>query len=391
MKKIISLLLLFAISLTLLGCSSEDLSNILNQIYGKNPDDGEPCTHIDSDLNGICDKCNFSLGYSQENSSDNKEEKNDSSSSMEADKIPLEPEYGDYDSETESVNVTLVLNNGRNDEAYSVELGGRFNTPPAPTMDNFVFVGWYVDAELTTPYDFAWEVTEEITLYAKWVPDIIDIGNIMATEVVLSTLQIENYKYTSNYIGITTASSYSYGSGVIFAYSRGYYYCLTNNHVVEKGTYAYNELSVYDVYGNSYNAEFVVASSMYDLAVLRIKTATVMSIATFAQSDPGVGDIAISVGNPDGVINSVTYGVVTEYKQINDSTGELKVNFDVCAHNAPIAHGSSGGAVFNTSFEVIGINFAGNTNSQGVVTEGYFIPISRVVEFLNDYLYANAA
>ena len=122
-------------------------------------------------------------------------------------------------------------------------------------------------------------------------------------------------------------------------------------------------------------------SKEYDLAVLRIaKGDKALSVAPFALKDPVVGDFVISVGSPGGLNNAVTYGEVKSYGKFNVD-GAL-VSFEVGTHDAYIASGSSGGAVFNGSLEIIGISFAASADASGEFLVGAFVQISRVIEFL---------
>ena len=79
-------------------------------------------------------------------------------------------------------------------------------------------------------------------------------------------------------------------------------------------------------------------------------------------------------------MKAVTYGECKYYRTVNVNGGE--VDFEVGWHDTPTSNGSSGGAVFDYSLSVVGINFAANTNDDGSFNYGVFIPISRVREYL---------
>ncbi|MGM9971510.1 MAG: InlB B-repeat-containing protein, partial [Anaeroplasmataceae bacterium] len=64
--------------------------------------------------------------------------------------------------------VTLVFNNGEENEVCNVKENTVFGTPTEPTKTGYTFVGWYSDVSLSTAYDFSTTVTSDITLYAKW-------------------------------------------------------------------------------------------------------------------------------------------------------------------------------------------------------------------------------
>ena len=64
--------------------------------------------------------------------------------------------------------VTLVLNNGEQNKTVYAEKNKPVSTPNDPVKHNYLFVGWYEDAEFTTAYDFATAVTADKTLYARF-------------------------------------------------------------------------------------------------------------------------------------------------------------------------------------------------------------------------------
>ena len=59
-----------------------------------------------------------------------------------------------------------------------VDKNGKATQPTDPTRNGYIFMGWYTDAEGATKFDFNTPITENITLYAKWVKDNEDKGNI---------------------------------------------------------------------------------------------------------------------------------------------------------------------------------------------------------------------
>ena len=129
-------------------------------------------------------------------------------------------------------------------------------------------------------------------------------------------------------------------------------------------------------------------SEEYDLALLCFRynpTDKHMLEEIGIGEDPKVHDYVVALGTPSGLKNAITYGSVLEYGQIKagDDESLKKVKFDVVIHNAPLDHGSSGGARLNTGGYLVGINFAGYNDG----TYGCSIPISKVLEFLNVYVY----
>ncbi len=158
----------------------------------------------------------------------------------------------------------------------------------------------------------------------------------------------------------------SLGSGVIVS-AQGY--ILTNNHVVQGADEI--EVALHD--GRSAAATVVGTDPESDLAVLKIELTGIPSII-FGQSEKlQVGDVVLAIGNPFGVGQTVTSGIVsaTGRSQLGLSTFENFIQTD-----AAINPGNSGGALVNAYGQLIGINtaiFSRTGGSQGI---GFAIPVS---------------
>jgi serine protease DegS len=158
----------------------------------------------------------------------------------------------------------------------------------------------------------------------------------------------------------------SLGSGVI-ASEQGY--ILTNNHVVTGA----DEIRVALRDGRSARAAVVGTDPDSDLAVLRIELADLPAI-TLGQSDTlRVGDVVLAIGNPFGVGQTVTSGIVS-------ATGRKELGINVFENfiqtDAAINPGNSGGALVNAYGELVGINTAIFSRSGGSQGIGFAIPIS---------------
>lgn len=155
------------------------------------------------------------------------------------------------------------------------------------------------------------------------------------------------------------------GSGVIVS-SNGY--ILTNHHVIE----AAEEVEVALADGRKIEAKVIGSDPETDLAVLKINTKDLPAI-TFGQSEEAkVGDIVLAVGNPFGVGQSVTMGII-------GALGRTKVGINTFEEfiqtDAAINPGNSGGALTDTSGNLIGINTAIYSRSGGSLGIGFAIPI----------------
>lgn len=207
------------------------------------------------------------------------------------------------------------------------------------------------------------------------------VNKIQENKVLTSNVTVVAYNFMGKKV--------SQGSGVIYKSDGVYFYAITNNHVIYEG-YHFN---VMDAYGDMWETKVMAYDANYDLAVVRFKITTNNEyfIPEIVSEDPNVNDNIISITNPLGVVNSVTFGIVQEYLSIealdNDTmmTDEgSNVKFDVIKHNAPIDSGSSGGAIFNYEYKICGINFASGRGKSGNFISGYAIQPTKVIEFLTD-------
>jgi serine protease Do len=164
---------------------------------------------------------------------------------------------------------------------------------------------------------------------------------------------------------------YSLGSGFIIDASG---YIITNNHVIEEA----DEVSVIlpandETNGSKYKAKIVGRDPKTDLALLKVDAKKDLPFVTLGDSDAmRVGDWVIAIGNPFGLGGSVTQGIISARGR-NINAGALD---DFLQTDAPINRGNSGGPLFNTNGEVIGINSAIFSPSGGSVGIGFSIPSS---------------
>lgn len=156
------------------------------------------------------------------------------------------------------------------------------------------------------------------------------------------------------------------GSGVI-ASPDGY--ILTNNHVIE----AADEIEVALNDGRKFPARLVGRDPETDLAVLQIQVDTPLPAITFANENTlRVGDVVLAIGNPFGVGQTVTMGIVSALQRnhLGISTFENFIQTD-----AAINPGNSGGALVNGEGALVGINAAIYSRSGGSLGIGFAIPV----------------
>ncbi|MCQ3943433.1 MAG: serine protease, partial [Alphaproteobacteria bacterium] len=164
--------------------------------------------------------------------------------------------------------------------------------------------------------------------------------------------------------------SRSLGSGVIVDAAG---LVMTNNHVIEGAT----EIKVSLADKREFEAEIVLKDPRTDLAVLRIKDSGERFPAlTFADSDDvQVGDIVLAVGNPFGVGQTVTHGIVSAVArtQVGITDYQFFIQTD-----AAINPGNSGGALVDSGGRLVGINTAIFSRSGGSQGIGFAIPSNMV-------------
>lgn len=159
------------------------------------------------------------------------------------------------------------------------------------------------------------------------------------------------------------------GSGVIVQ-SDGL--ILTNAHVVEKSDRVFVGLKD----GRRVEAKVVGLDSLTDLALLRLLGTGPWPVATLGNSDAlQVGDWAIAVGNPFGLDNTVTMGIISNLNRNVSKLGITDKRLDLIQTDAAINPGNSGGPLLNADGEVVGINTLVRSGPGAGL--GFAIPINR--------------
>jgi putative serine protease PepD len=165
-------------------------------------------------------------------------------------------------------------------------------------------------------------------------------------------------------IYVANGSTSGSGSGVVLTDDG---YVLTNNHVVAESAGGTVQVRTSD--GALYDATVVGTDPASDLAVVRLEDAEDLTPASFADSeDVQVGDVAVAIGAPLGLSNTVTDGIIsaTDRAVATGSTQDDATVIDALQTDAAINPGNSGGALVNSAGEVIGINTAIATVASGV-------------------------
>lgn len=242
------------------------------------------------------------------------------------------------------------------------------------------------DETISTSYNFSPSNNNLISL-----SNYSDTGVGVAAKIQPSVVGIK-VEYTVNSLFSRQPSTASAeGSGVIISEDG---YILTNNHIVNTSSsssyYAISEatsVSVY-LYGDNteYKATIVGTDSETDLAVIKIEK-TGLTAATLGNSDSvKVGEFAMAAGNPLGMQNSITCGVISAVnREVTDSDGKKYVLIQT---DAAINSGNSGGALVNSNGEVIGINTL-KLSGTGIEGMGFAIPINNTKDIAEQLIQYN--
>lgn len=167
-------------------------------------------------------------------------------------------------------------------------------------------------------------------------------------------------------------------SGVIIDAKKGY--IVTNHHVIEDA----KDINVQLLDGREFEAELIGSDKMSDIALLKISKAENLTEIKFADSDKlRVGDFAIAIGNPFGLGQTVTSGIISALGRSGLNLENLE-NF--IQTDAAINTGNSGGALVNLNGELVGINTAILGPNGGNVGIGFAIPINMTKNFLDQII-----
>lgn len=206
--------------------------------------------------------------------------------------------------------------------------------------------------------------------------ELTDAENYAAN--VNSVVSINCSATTTNYFGQTVESASS-GSGFVLTQDG---FIVTNHHVISGASSV--KVTLYD--GESYDAAVIGSDSDYDIAVLKIE-ATGLTPVTLGDSGLlNVGDHVLAVGNPLGELTfSASEGIASSVNRTINVSG---IPFNMIQVTCAVNPGNSGGPLFNSYGEVIGIVSAkyssySNTTVEGI---GFAIPIDDVLAMVKDIM-----
>ena len=167
--------------------------------------------------------------------------------------------------------------------------------------------------------------------------------------------------------------SQSLGSGVVIDAKQGF--IITNNHVIEKA----DEITVTLRDGRRFNAKLVGTDPDTDVAVIKISADNLTSLKLADSDKLRVGDFVVAIGNPFGLGQTVTSGIVSA---LGRSGLGIEGYEDFIQTDASINPGNSGGALINLRGELVGINTAILARGGGNIGIGFAIPSNMAYQIM---------
>jgi len=222
--------------------------------------------------------------------------------------------------------------------------------------------------------------TPIVKVVKEWASSVVNIS----TERVVTLQQHPYWRayggafdefFNQNAQGtISTMKLKGIGSGVVVSKDG---LIVTNAHVVNMATKVYAIFSD----GTTFEAAVPAASPRDDIAILKIDPRKELKPVRFAD-DAMIGETVVSIGNPFGLGNSVSSGIISGTDR-SFSAPEAGLNYTgLIQTDASINIGSSGGALLNLEGKLVGINLAVVQGSQSI---GFAIPSSRIRDILKQY------
>lgn len=196
---------------------------------------------------------------------------------------------------------------------------------------------------------------------ATVIPAVVNI----ASKVVIRDLALSDEGLPFGLIpGLPPRRQYGQGSGVIVTADG---YIITNNHVVADA----EDMEVLLADRRQFKGRLVATDPKTDVAVVKIDGSGLPTVPWGDSSQLAVGDFVLAIGNPLGLNQTVTFGIVSAVGRADVGVADYE---DFIQTDAPINPGNSGGALVNVRGELIGINTAIASTTGGSVGVGFAIP-----------------
>lgn len=229
-------------------------------------------------------------------------------------------------------------------------------------------------AETAKPLDLQQEQKSDHPILASFDDAVSAVAEKVKPSVVNIQVQVARDDLYGN-----VQQGEGVGSGIIFS-SDGY--IITNNHVAGDAA----SLKVILNNGDEYPANLIGADSNTDIAVIKIDAQDLTPAVFTGIESIKVGELAIAIGSPFGLQQSVTVGVVSALGRDVAVSSESLPMVDLIQTDAAINPGNSGGALVNSAGQIIGVNTMIYSTSGSSAGIGFAIPSSTAVNIANQLI-----
>ncbi len=243
-------------------------------------------------------------------------------------------------------------------------------------MASMVLIASFVEAETKVPQSQAELSMGFAPLVKSAAPAVVNIYAKRVVNVRSSPFQDDPFfeNLFREFRSTRPQVQNSLGSGVILSEDG---IVVSNFHVVGMST----DIRVHLNDRREYSARVLLASEEADVAILKLDDASEMPFLTLRDSDNvEVGELVLAIGNPFGVGQTVSSGIVSGLARSGVATGQARGYF--IQTDAPINPGNSGGALIDVNGDLIGINTSILTRSGGSNGIGFAIPSKLVAQFV---------
>lgn len=243
--------------------------------------------------------------------------------------------------------------------AISVVLVTGIGRPDEPTTERVTEV---VRTEIAIPEEFTTNT----------------LAGAVARRVVPSVVTVEVFT------GPTLTGS---GSGVIIDSANGY--IATNEHVVKSNT----SVGIVLADGRRYEGAVLGVDKLTDLAVVEIDAEALIAVERGTTDELEVGDTAIAIGNPLGLLGgpTVTVGVLSAFDRLVEGDTSDEPLYGMVQTDAPFTRGSSGGALVDSQGRLIGITTAVGVSDLGPEGLGFATPVEVMTRVTNEIIATGAS
>lgn len=226
-------------------------------------------------------------------------------------------------------------------------------------------------------YAIAFTSNSLAPMLEKASPTVVNVKSQIKVSDLETLMKLQKEKQLSGKTGPIPDKIISIASGVIIDAQNGY--ILTNAHVIDE---AQSVIVTLDD-GRHYNAKIIGFDKTSDIGLLQVKAKNLVAIPIGNSDTLKVGDIVAAIGNPFGLNQTVTSGIVSA---VGRTALGIESYENFIQTDASINSGNSGGALINTDGQLIGINTAILAPNQGNVGIGFAIPSNIAITVMKQLI-----